>query len=453
MSNNQESFQKRSKEFSNPKLSFEGKRNFSLGFKKPWEERFFLLSLCLPLTLQVFFHPGTTAEYRIVVISLQLITIITGIICLSPLSLEIPKKIQIVILLWLVWGWICAINSPYPVLSCMRQIEWTILVLFTGLLTAIFRKNPLLVYWTYGMILVGFLLVVMGIVVYWNFIPYPEHYDWVTMMPHFTNIRNFGHYAAAGTILSSIGSVWMTHEWQKSRRKLIQLTLFSTQTIAFCFLFWSGGRGSVIAVGLGILWFLFWGVARNKRWIFALMTTLSGCAGFILASFFTVQNLSLGLLNMFGRTIGASSLDRLLSGRVVLWKTAIKIILPPEQHLLFGYGPDSFRMHPDIEILPWIIQPHNVFIQTLLEWGIPGALLFCLFLLFIYTSCWKQACNIKVNGFDLKHLPILGSQALWISFFFLGLIDGVFYHALPLTILGACAAISFSSNHLSKDNI
>jgi len=90
--------------------------------EKHWKIIIFLLSLCLPLSLQVFFHPGTTADYRIVVISLQLITIITAISCFSLLYLEISPKLQILILLWLGWGWVCAVNSSYPIVSYLRQM-------------------------------------------------------------------------------------------------------------------------------------------------------------------------------------------------------------------------------------------------------------------------------------------------------------------------------------------
>ncbi len=425
----------------------------ALSARDAWEKdgkiMLFLLALCLPLSLQVFFHPGITADYRIVVISLQLIAIITGISCLSPLHLKISPRVQLLIFLWLGWGWVCAMHSPYPIISSLRQIEWTILVLFTGVLAAVFQKHPFLVYWAYGMLLAGFVLVGLGIIIYWNFVLDPEHYNWVAMMPHFTNIRNFGHYAAAVTILSAIGPAWMTHQRRESPFKAMPPILFVIQTMAFGFLFWSGGRGSIIAVATGLLWLFFFAAKTKKKWLFTLLTTLSGGTGFILASFFSVENRSMGFLNSLGRTVGASTLDRLLSGRITLWEIALQSILPPEGSLLVGSGPDSFRLHSNFS---GIIQPHNVFVQSLLEWGVPGTLLFCLLLLVTYTVCWNQAQIIKKNVFEPNYLPLLGAQALWVSYFFLGLIDGVFYHALPLTILAVCAAIIFAFNPLIKQD-
>lgn len=410
----------------------------------------FLLALCLPLGLQVFFHPGTTADYRIITISLQLMAIITGISCLSPLHLKISAKVQLLIFLWLGWGWVCAMYSPFPIISSLRQIEWTILVLFTGILAAIFQKHLFLVYWAYGMLLAGFILVGLGIIIYWNFLLDPEHYNWVAMMPHFMNIRHFGYFAAAGTILSTIGPAWMTHQRRESPFKAMPIILFGIQTIAFGFLFWSGSRGSMIAVATGLLWLFFFAAKAKKRWLFTLLTTLSGGTGLILASFFAVENMSMGFLNSLSRTMGASILDRLLSGRIILWEIAIQSILPPEGSLLVGSGPDSFRMLPDI--YGRAVQPHNVFVQSLLEWGVPGTLLFCLLLLVTYTVCWNQAQIIKKKVFESNYLPLLGAQALWVSYFFLGLIDGVFYHALPLTILAVCAAIIFAFNPLVKQD-
>lgn len=445
-SNDQEVLQER------PKQTWDGEKKISLkSITKLWETKLFLLSLCLPLSLQVFFYPGVSSGYRIVVISLQLIPVLTGIICLSPLHLEMSTKVKVFLLLWLGWGWVCAINSAYPMASCVRQIEWTVLILFTGMMTAVLRKKPSFVYWAYGMLVTGFVLVAIGIVVYWNLLPDPKNYDWVRMMPHFANIRNWGHYAAAMTIMSSIGAVSLTNQWDEVRLRGLQLILIGIQTMAFGFLFWSGGRGSVIAVLSGFLWLLFFGVKKNKKWLFVLLTSFSASIGFVFSSFFVVQSMSLGLLNMLGRTLGASTLDRLLSGRLGLWEMALKLINPPEGSLLFGYGPDAFRMYPDT--LHHIVQPHNVIIQAVLDWGIPGAFFFCILLFFIYTSCYTRAKKIKKNKFEMIHGPILGSQALLIGFLLLGFVDGVFYHALPLTILSVSVAIIFAYIPFSKQDL
>lgn len=421
-------------------MAIDGKRKgYFLLVNMQWRNLLFLTALAFPLGLQVFLHPGTTADYRPIVISLQLISILIGICFLQPLRLAISTKLQILIIFWLGWGWLCAANSPYPFVSALRQLEWTVLISFTALLVAVFRKYPLMVFWSYGFILTGFVLVGIGIIVYWNLLPDPENYDWVTMMPHFTNIRNFGDYAAAGVILMSLGTVWIQEKAVRFKPFLLLFILLLS--MAFGLLFWGGGRGSILAVATGLLWLVSFGAQKGKRGQFALLTTLSASIGWLLSSFFAVQNMSLGLFNSFGRTVGASSLDRLLSGRMSLWQVALEKINPPDGNLFFGHGPDIFRLQTDF---PGIIQPHNFVIQALLEWGLPGMVFFSLLLVVLYKRCWNQARGNKKITYELYHYPLLGAQALWVSYFFLGLIDGVFYHALPLTILAFCAAVIFA---------
>jgi O-antigen ligase len=312
----------------------------------------------------------------------------------------------------------------------------------------VFQKYPFIVIWSYGFILTGFFLVSLGVVVYWNLLPDPENYDWVTMMPHFTNIRNFGDYAAAGVILMSVGTVRIQEKVVRFQPSLLFFALLLS--VAFGFLFWSGGRGSILAVATGLLWLVFWGAQKGTRGQFVVITGLSAAVGWFFSFFFAVQNIFLGLLNSFGRTIGASSLDRLLSGRLSLWKVALEKINPPDGNLFFGHGPDVFRLQTDF---PGIIQPHNFFIQALLEWGLPGTVFFSLLLVALYKRCWNQAAGNKETTSELYHYPLLGAQALWVSYFFLGLIDGAFYHALPLTILAVCAAIIFAFSPTPKQQL
>jgi O-antigen ligase len=423
-------------------MGIEGKQKTSFLFDRgnmQWRTSLFLLALAFPLGLQVFFHQETTVDYRSIVISLQLTSILTGIILLQPLRLAISAKLQILILFWLAWGWLCAVYSPYPSVSALRQVEWTVLVCFTALLVAVFQKYPFIVIWSYGFILTGFFLVSLGIVVYWNLLPDPENYDWVTMMPHFTNIRHFGHYAAAGVILMSIGTVRIQEKVVRFQPPLLFFALLLS--VAFGFLFWSGGRGSVLAVAIGLLWIVSFGVQKGQRGQFTLTTIFSASIGWLLSSFFAVQNMSMGLFNSFCRSIWASSLDRLLSGRLSLWKVALEKMNPPEGNLFFGHGPDVFSLQTDF---PGISHPHNFFLQALLEWGLPGTVFFSLLLVALYKRCWDQATGNKKTTTELYHYPLLGAQALWVSYFFLGLIDGAFYFALPLTILAVCAAIIFA---------
>lgn len=359
-----------------------------------------------------------------------------GFFCLQPLILPIPERFGVLVLFWLGWGWVCAWQSPEPVVSCLRQVEWTVLVLFTGVLVRAVGRYPFLPYWMMGLVLIGFCLVCTGIMTYWFLLQDPQQYNWVGMMPHFTNIRHFGYYTTAALLFSSFGiSLYATDPLRSGKWCYL---LFIMQIIAFGFLFWSGSRGSMLGVAAGLFWMGFCLKEWHARLRFGLFTTCFFLAGLYGSSFFYVDHGSLGLWHALDRTSDAGTLQALFSGRTVLWEIAWNSVHPPEGSLLFGYGPDRLRLHPD---MLGYVQAHNVFFQMLSETGLLGLVLFSILLSFVYTSFFR--CRKRDTGALQPYLLQCTGQSVWIGFFPLSLIDGVFYHALPLTVLGTALAITF----------
>ncbi|MCW7754188.1 O-antigen ligase family protein [Desulfobotulus sp. H1] len=397
----------------------------------------FLGLLTLPLGLQFFFHTGNTADYRITVLSLQLIIISIGIYFFQPLQWKISDELKLLIVSWLAWGWVCAFNSSFYTISLIRQTEWTILLLFTAILSMVFHRQPRMIPWSFMIVSAGFVLLACGIIIYWNIIPDPRNYDWVLMMPHFTNIRHFGYFVTAIVLLSSVGALHIA--WGEKSYLPIRISFSLVQILGFSFLFWSGSRGGILAATAGLFWIIMFVQGKIHKWRFFLWTLFFMSLGLLFSSFFAVTNTSLGIMSAFERTGTASSLEHLLSGRTYLWKIAMESTAYPYGSLSFGYGPDAFRMHPDVQ---HVVQPHNFFFQALSEWGIPGAIFFCSILAWLYTVCWKQ--GKKISSFNQYNLYLLPCQALWVAYFFLGLIDGVFYHALPLTLLAMSAAVIYA---------
>ena len=82
-------------------------------------------------------------------------------------------------------------------------------------------------------------------------------------------------------------------------------------------------------------------------------------------------------------------------------------------------------------------RPHNGFLQTALEWGVPGALLFWCVLGWLLTA--------GSHRFRKDNDPALTTGfALALSILFTSLVDGTLRYAMPLSALSLAFALVFS---------
>src|SRR5690606_12123799 len=121
--------------------------------------------------------------------------------------------------------------------------------------------------------------------IYWYMLDDPHNYDWVSSPPLFINIRHFG---AVLTLSFPIG-LWLLTLNGKHSKTIAFLCL----TILWALLFWTGGRGPVLAACLISAIFLF----LNPRVLRPLLFTTF--TGLILSQWFTVNNGSMSLFRLF----------------------------------------------------------------------------------------------------------------------------------------------------------
>jgi len=192
--------------------------------------------LVLPLGLPVFFHTGATFDFRVVVSSFELIFILFySFFYLEKKSqYELPRYEFILFVLWAICAVISVILSDHYAPATIRQWEWFTQILFAFCLWAFLKNNQNLIIYAHQILIAGFLIVCAGLVVYWNILPDPYHYDWVGMMPNFNNIRHFTHYCTALVILSAF---LLFSDSKKYSHSLISFLVLS---ICFGFLFWTG---------------------------------------------------------------------------------------------------------------------------------------------------------------------------------------------------------------------
>ncbi len=406
-----------------------------------WRIYSYLIVLTLLLGLQAFFHPGNTPDYRIVVISLQLIVIVTGSLCFQPLYLEIPQRFKILVILWLAWGWICVATSAYPIVSCLRQMEWTVLTIFIIQLTIILQRYPSLGKRVFWIIIGGFFLVCGDIVIFLSILPNLSGFNLATDIPHFTNIRHFGAYAAIVCVLLAVGSI------QLSASKLQKGHLpFLLSSIAWSILFWNGSRTGLLAASISTFYLTPYLKSIKERISYITLACATIFIGLCLSFCSPTNNASMGWDSVLARN-AREGLDAISSGRITLWHFAIKCLTSPKE-LIVGIGPDVFRIKAFQAHIPFV-QPHNMIIQSVLEWGVPGAIMFGGILLTILWHGW-QCMSTRKSVFSSYQVAGYGGG---ISILIMGLFDGAMYHSLQLTMLGACTAmmlVSPNNNHFKR---
>ena len=189
---------------------------------------------------------------------------------------------------------------------------------------------------------------------------------------------------------------------------------------------WHGCRGWRLGRGD-------WGI----RGIFIPGAVLSGVG---LAFVYRVGRPLMDPAAVVARSIGVRNLDEALTGRLQMWRHVWEAWRP---HPFFGLGPDGYLF---IEPSLYGVQPHNFILQSLVEWGIPGTLLILGFISGIVVRGWRR-CGCAAGGSGGRN-P-LGREsrrlhAVWTSFllmaFLVGLVDGVFYHDLPLLLISVVVA-------------
>ncbi len=166
-------------------------------------------------------------------------------------------------------------------------------------------------------------------------------------------------------------------------------------------LYWSYAKSSIfILIGMVFIFLLLWRVKSLK------------VIGLILAIFGFIAIIIIG--NILPRLPAASFST--FWWRVGLWKIALELIIQQPQILLTGNGIDIFAQSA------YFFQPHNLYIEYLLQYGIPGLLLLFSLILMIIIQGWKY----YQNGWFHKEPRLLGLWLALLSYFAVGITESTF---------------------------
>ncbi len=326
-------------------------------------------------------------------------------------SLPIVDFLLLVTLLTLAVASILGSDHVAPAVVMLANWSWIIAAAILARGLARDRRNM-------EIILAGLLLGgVVGTI--WAWISW--HISPSSSFPVYEHPRLLGMHA----MVSLIAGLGMLTHTSLPRGK--QRLLLAGAVIVCGGLFWSGTRSAGVgfAIAMGT-WWLSAPASRRKQLVgYALLVLVIGAL--LSIALWTPRDTAreLGLLSVWQRTAGATSLSTLSSTRSDFWLVCLDAIL---QRPWLGYGPDAYLF---LQPRQDGNQPHNWILQLLLDLGAPAALLAATLGLRQVVRPWRQ----PEDGSELNRVAAGIALACLAS----GLLDGYLYHVWALLPAAVCA--------------
>jgi O-antigen ligase len=315
---------------------------------------------------------------------------------------------------------IAAIN---PAMAIWGTLVWTIHFCFAGSVAFLVSQLKTLIWSSFWKaFVIGTVSYVALTAVFVRSIPYPQSFPWADCMPGVLNVRHIGYFVGP-----AIGvAIALYISGKTSANKIIYGTVL---TVLTCFGCWTGSRGMFFSLFIAIALSLYvYPILRKLRVWAALIIMMVGAV--LASTAIPAPDENFGIFNRIAQASRYSTADNFSSGRIALWKKTISYIV---KRPLLGYGAEQFRsnMRPEINLL----QPHNLALQILFQWGILGAIGFFSLIIPILVATFKNATSA-----GLISLPAF---FVFITLFAFSMIDGTGYYPFPIVLM-ILAAICLS---------
>ncbi|HEX8213864.1 MAG TPA: O-antigen ligase family protein, partial [Allosphingosinicella sp.] len=255
-----------------------------------------------------------------------------------------------------------AFAAASPAMAFVRTSLWIVHCAFAWSVFRLCEKSLLDAGRLVSALLAGFLASCLLLILFVSQIGDPSAFGWTNELPGLDNIRRGAYFAApiAGLCIGRLPFA--------SGRGLAFVA--AVYTLAIAFIFWSGSRGAVPAIGaaFGL------GVAllprlRSKK--VALTLFAATVTGICLAWLYSLKTGFPGFWRMFTASVEDPTLPNsdLTSGRTDLWISTWQTIL---QRPLFGFGEGQAAYVVPVGQEMVVFHPHNLVLQVLLAWGVTG---------------------------------------------------------------------------------
>lgn len=362
------------------------------------------------LTLGVHTSPETRAIktdlWSVVAVELAAILVVAFV---GGARVRLPRFVVALLLAFAVLAWWTAVTAARPSASLIHTALWTIHLLFGW---AICQLSSIDAEEAAHGFLAGFAAFAIVLAAYAGQLFPLASYDWEWDLPGFHNPRRFGFYAAPAAAMC-FGLMALT-----PRRWWLWGGVSAT---AFAMTFWSGSRGAVWAliVGLSVFAAIF-PSARSLR-----------AAGVTIGAALTGLAIAAALPPIPGEPLGRfGGLNG--NGREEIWAAAIDAI---SARPWFGYGEGqaflALHFPPWMDLMP--PHPHNVVLQVLLAWGFVGAGLLAL------LGFMLGRVVVRHGQSDPRLLPVLAAAIVLAAF---SMIDGTLYGIHPTSIFAMAIGLA-----------
>lgn len=263
--------------------------------------------------------------------------------------------------------------------------------------------------------------------------PTPEDFSaatavgWQFSIPGFISVRLFG--AVAGAFLTLFIAMALLVRKNQGERIWIYggLILLATFTL------WTATRAAIVGASIAIVFIL---VAYRIRPPLSAIVASVICIA--IGAVIAPQLVPYGdpVFMLYDPRDGASA-DALSGGRFSLWQATWEAYL---HHPLFGAGSAANQWALPKAFFPHV-QPHNVVLQLLINWGLPAAIS-GLALLAIVT--------IKAHMVAARARHVLPVLAMLDALLTMSLFDGIFHFAGETMLVMICFAIIFKADKTAR---
>ncbi|MCD6733189.1 MAG: O-antigen ligase family protein [Burkholderiaceae bacterium] len=244
-------------------------------------------------------------------------------------------------------------------------------------------------------------------------------------LPHFANIRHFAYH---GFIAAACASSLFTMS-----RKL-ESTAFVLTAAALFGIVLLGARGALLA---WIVFAAFVLVFHHRRLRFLAFCALALAVAAGAVHYLTEAGLLQGVTSLFRRFETEEGGGFRIGDRIMLWADTLRTIA---ERPWLGFGPEGFLGSRCCNSR--VAQPHNFVLQFVLEFGLIGSGLMIFTAWAMVRACGGLAL-IRANLSSDSGL--LSLCAVLFGFMTYAMIDGLLYHAIPLTHFALFAALLFAT--------
>lgn len=254
--------------------------------------------------------------------------------------------------------------------------------------------------------------------------------DFTTWLPYHSHIRHLGYH---GVVAASCG---LAISVLQPRFRLVGGFL---ATYALFGLIYFGSRGALLTA----MAFLIVALVFSSSTRLPLLATAIVCFAVAWGAANTISSMK---ANHIGTVAERSTSTASVGSRIHLWTDSLKAIA---KRPLLGYGPEGYQVSNCCA--PGHVQAHNSIIQTLIETGIIGLLAF-LWLGWVslggsFVGLFRESFCGRRNDPELATVA-----AIIISLLAYSMIDGIFYHVIPLMIFAILCALFCAVKNMPLQN-